>query len=186
MNEFSRLSFLSYECMACYCSPRPRIVRDYELDLYYGGKAVQTLDGKDYPAGRGTLVFRRPGQLSYSDGDYHCRMITFDLSGEVTARYGRQHRLRTTPVQPVGETPLLDRVPPVFLPGHFEELNERFKRIEIFSLQMDGGRTEMQTQLDDALLELLLLICADAVHSRAEAPLFLKFAAMSAPIAGKN
>ena len=111
MNEFSRLSFLSYECMACYCSPRPRIVRDYELDLYYGGKAVQTLDGKDYPAGRGTLVFRRPGQLSYSDGDYHCRMITFDLSGEVTARYGRQHRLRTTPMQPVGETPLLDRVP---------------------------------------------------------------------------
>ena len=158
MNEFSRLSFLSYECMACYCSPRPRIVRDYELDLYYGGKAVQTLDGKDYPAGRGTLVFRRPGQLSYSDGDYHCRMITFDLSGEVTARYGRQHRLRTTPVQPVGETPLLDRVPPVFLPGHFEELNERFKRIEIFSLQMDGGRTEMQTQLDDALLELLAAI----------------------------
>ena len=38
MNEFSRLSFLSYECMACYCSPRPRIVRDYELDLYYGGR----------------------------------------------------------------------------------------------------------------------------------------------------
>ena len=170
MNEFAKLNFLSYECMACHVHPRKRLVHDYELDFHYYGNSVQTLDGKDYPVTRGTMVMRRPGQISYANGDYYCRMITFDLSGEVVEKYGRQHRLRTTPLQKTRETPLLDNIPPVFIPSHGEDLTALFKRIEIFSRKFDGGESDMLEKLDNALLELLLLLCSDAVHERAKLP----------------
>lgn len=170
LNEFSKLHFLSYESLAIYCQPHPRLVHDYELDFHYFGNSIQTIDGKNYDVTRGTMVFRRPGQISYLKGDYYCRMITFDLSGEVVKKYGRQHRLRTTPLQEVSETPLLDLVPPVFIPAHGEDLTELFKRTEIYSRQYDGGKTELLEKLDETLLELLLLLCSDAMHERAKCP----------------
>lgn len=170
MNEFSKLSFLSYECMACRIKPYQRLVHDYELDYHYYGNSVQTIDGVDYPVTRGTMVMRRPGQVSYATGDYYCRMVTFDLSGEVVEKYGRQHRLRTTPLQEVFETPLLDNIPPVFIPAHEEDLTGLFKRIEIYSRKFDGGETSMLKKLDETLLEMLLLLCSDAVHERAKLP----------------
>lgn len=170
MGEFSRLRFLSYECAAYRIKSSPRLVHDYELDLHYHGNSVQTIDNTDYPVTRGTMVMRRPGQISYADGDYYCRMVTFDLSGELVEKYGRQHRLRTTPLQTVGETPLLDNIPPVFVPSHGEDLAELFKRIEIYSHKFDGGEISMLKRLDETLLELLLLLCSDAVHERAGTP----------------
>lgn len=91
MNEFSKLQFLSYECQACQINPIQRLVHDYELDFHYYGNSVSTIDGKEYHIKRGSMVMRRPGQVSCSKGDYFCRMITFDLSGEVVEKYGRQH-----------------------------------------------------------------------------------------------
>lgn len=170
MSEFAKLQFLSYECMACRIVPIPRLVHDYELDFHYYGNSVQTIDNVNYPVTRGTMVMRRPGQVSYANGDYYCRMVTFDLSGEVVKKYGRQHRLRTTPVQKNSETPLLDNIPPVFVPSHEEDLTELFKRIEIYSRKFDGGETTMLKKLDETLLEMLLLLCSDAVRERAGTP----------------
>lgn len=56
----------------------------------------------------------------------------------------------------------------MFIPTHEEDLTALFKQIEIYSRKFDKGEYNIIKQLDDTLLEILLLLCSDAVHERAK------------------
>lgn len=170
MGEFSKLRFLFYEHGANqWCYTRGRVIRDYELDFHYDGGLTQYIDDVPYRIQKNSLVFRRPGQTVRSEGSYYCRMLTFDLSGEVVLVPGQNVRFRDVPIQRVGETPLLDFVPTVFTPRHAEDINAILERIGML-YGYNKSKENRSAALDSASLELLLLLCSDAVRDSAEIP----------------
>ena len=59
---------------------RTRAVKDYEFDLFTDGEREMYLDDKHYHLSAGSFVFRKPGQVVSSIGDYNAYMITLDFA----------------------------------------------------------------------------------------------------------
>lgn len=94
------LECLKYTKQHVNTKPTPRIVKDYELDFYLKGNLEASINGTLYQITPQTILFRKPGDVTFSQGNYDCFVITFDFSGEVPKEnYIRQHNgaLQKTP-----------------------------------------------------------------------------------------
>lgn len=162
MNSFPVPSVL--ECMHFVLESsreNRRIIRNYELDLYLDGERDVFIDGVPYKLKKGSLVFRKPGQLTTGFGDYDMYMITLDFSHTVDKS---QHSFRVSdaPEQPRCELDILSEIPTVFTPTHQTELIEIYEKLAQCSypsaVDEDLQRAYVQ--------ELLFLILADAYASK--------------------
>ena len=139
-----------------------RTVKNYEIDLYLDGKRRIGLDGVQYANTDHCLIFRRPGQVASGVGDYNMFILTLDFSGKVA---GNEKLFRPIDgsVQPVCDNPMLDEIPSVFRPYHFEELVEIMKALAECSYP-----SVVDKQRQAALVkEVLLLVLHDAArHNR--------------------
>lgn len=98
---------------------KSRTVKDYEIDLELGNDRVLVIDGISYTLRRGDVCIRRPGQVvsgQYSGAPITQTsiLLTVDFSGrQPTERYTRNME---GSVQPLWNSPLLDRLGSVIVP----------------------------------------------------------------------
>ncbi len=136
-----------------------RIVRDYGLDFYVGGKRKMIIDGVEYPISIGSLVFTKPRQHIESYGDYNCYIMSLDLSGNVNIPPQQYLRNRFNGFQDETSHILLDECPTVFRPKHYEEILELFEVINTNTYPFPEN-TEV---INKSLKALMLLISVDAI-----------------------
>ena len=104
-----------------------RIVHNYEIDYCVKGDRVFYINDEKFVTGIGYICFRRPGQEVYSFGDYNCYIMTIDFSKQTpTEGYSRNS---TTIMEKECNSPLIDSIPPTFLPFHSGELMSLFSTL---------------------------------------------------------
>ena len=134
-----------------------RITRNYEFDLYLDGERDMILDGNPYHISAGDLVFRKPGQSIIGYGDYNMFLLTLDFSHTVD-KTSKTFRSTSVPQQPLCNLDILDNIPSVFPPEHFQEIKRIYEQIsKNFSASLD--ESELQNSY---ISEMLFLILADA------------------------
>lgn len=146
------------------CPRDSRSVRDYEFDCYLGGEREVEIDGRLYRVARGSLVFRKPGQQTRGSGSYNMYMLTLSFSNCPSLSPEKYLRSSTTPQQTLLENSVLDVIPDVFFPYHFEELCALYKAICNCSYP-NVVNEALQEQL---VTEFLFLVLADAHQYRRE------------------
>ena len=132
-----------------------RIVKDYDFDLYLGEERSVTIDGKHYTAPAGSVVYRRPGELVVSRGNYDCYVLTLDFSG--LSEIDQQNYRRSRPGEPQSRdlNPMFDDFPSVFMPKHINDIRDAFKKIASCSYP-NIVNEELATLYTEELLYLLL------------------------------
>lgn len=136
-----------------------RVVKNYEFDLYLGGSREIVLAGKTYFVEEGSLVFRKPGQLTIGKGDYNMYLMTLDFA-HTEPDASKLFRGVDGACQKISEFRELDMIPPVFKPKHYEELKRLFEHLSRCSYP---GVVD-QEQQKEYIRELLLLVLYEA-HS---------------------
>lgn len=134
-----------------------RIVKDYELDFYIDGHRWMKIDQKEYAITAGTLVFRKPGQAIESTGEYNCYIMTLDLSERPEFSSGQYIRTHPFAFQKATDHVLFDEFPSVFIPKHFEEIKELYKKIDANTYPFP----EDSDKINAYMKELLFIISAD-------------------------
>jgi AraC-like DNA-binding protein len=132
-----------------------RVVKDYELDLYLGEERNITVDGRHYTVPAGALVYRRPGELVVSKGNYDCFVLTLDLSGDVEVEQQDYRRNRAGEAQGADKNPAFSSFPTVFFPKRLNEIKDLFKRISSCSYP-SVVNDRLATLYTEQLLYLLL------------------------------
>ena len=158
MNHFPLPDVL--ECMHFVLSSsreNKRIIRNYELDLYLKGERDVYIDGEYYHIAKGSLIFRKPGQLTTGFGDYDMYMITLDFSHTVN-KGAQVFRSSDSPQQPMCELNVLNDIPTVFTPFHQTELLGIYEKLTQYSYPNIVDEDMQRVYVG----ELLFLILADA------------------------
>ncbi len=152
------------ECMHFVLSSsreNKRIIRNYEFDFYLKGEREVYVDGVQHHISRGSLVFRKPGQLTTGVGDYNMYMITLDFSHTVDRARG-VFRSSDAPEQPRCELDILENIPTVFTPFHQSELLDLYEKL----IQSSYPNVVDEERQRAYVSELLFLIFADAYAYR--------------------
>ena len=132
-----------------------RVVKDFEIDLYLGSERNITVDGRHYTAPAGAIVYRRPGELVVSRGDYDCYVLTLDLSGEVMLEQQNYSRNRGGAAQDASLGAAFADFPTVFMPKRLNDIRDILKRIASFSYP-NIINEQLATLYTEELLYLLL------------------------------
>lgn len=135
-----------------------RIVKDYEFDYYVKGNRIMYINDQRYHIKSGSLVLRKPGQTTCSEGDYDCYIITLDFSGRVLKNYSRNSALK---IQPLFDSPMWDMIPAVFEPYHREDYIRIFE--DLLSKTVINSK-DSQTSLP-LVNEFLHLVISDALSA---------------------
>lgn len=141
-----------------------RIVRDYEFDFYVDGERDVYLDGRYYKLSKGSLIFRKPGQIISGTGNYNMYILTLDFSGKVTIKPEEYIRSNFTPQQEICHPDFYDNIPEVFFPFHQEEITELYKIMSKNSYPNVINKDAQQ----NALSEFLFLVLADSERYKRE------------------
>jgi len=140
-----------------------RHVHDYELDFYINGNRDMYIDEKYYRISKGTLVFRKPGQVVESCGDYDVYTLTLDFSHQVNIPPEKYLRHENPHIQSLCHNEIFDIIPSVFLPYHQSEIQNLMQKLTECSYPNPINKNQQQSLIS----ELLLLILSDACrHSR--------------------
>lgn len=142
-----------------------RIIRDYEFDFYVDGERDIYLDGKYYKISKGSLMFRKPGQVIVGTGNYNMYTLTLDFSMESKISPSRYVRSDFSPQQKICHPDIFNDIPDVFFPVHQEEITELYK-ILCRNSYPNVINKEVQRE---TLEELLFLILADSKRYNREA-----------------
>lgn len=146
------MNFVS-ECV----QEQKRTVKNYEFDLYLGGKREITIDGTSYTVKEGSLVFRRPGQFTVGKGDYNMNLLTLDFSSSVNNDSKLFRSIEGT-CQEESEFEELHHIPTVFQPIHYEELKRLFEHLSHCSFPAVADLNKQK----EYIKEFLLLVLYDA------------------------
>lgn len=141
-----------------------RIVRDYEFDFFVEGERDVYLDGKHYNPSKGSLMFRKPGQIITGTGDYNMYILTLDFSGKSPIKPEQYIRSSFTPEQEICHPDFFEDIPDLFFPYHQEEIIELYK---IMSKNSYPNVINRKAQ-HNALSEFLFLVLADSMRYRRE------------------
>lgn len=133
----------------------PRNVKYYELDYNLEGGRKIWVDNKEYTVDEGSIIFRHPGQVCSSTGNYNMLMLTFDwnIDDIANVKYIRNYSSSRN------NRPAEDRLklPVIFVPEHSAEILSIYKRLLVLSRQPE------RRELTNAYIaKLLYLVCADA------------------------
>ena len=69
----------NYDTAAMCHKIQKRTSQSYEISLYTGGNGKLTIQGAEYPVGRGSVRFTPPGTVMSSTPHYHCITVYFDF-----------------------------------------------------------------------------------------------------------
>lgn len=95
-------------------SAKPRIVKDYEIDLELGEERFVVIDGEAIPIRRGCVCVRKPGQTIYGIGTQNSILLTVDFSSQQSpVRYSRNIE---GPLQSLFTGELLENLQGVIVP----------------------------------------------------------------------
>lgn len=145
-----------------------RTVKNYEFDLYLGGKREIIIDGVSYIVKEGSLVFRRPGQFTVGKGDYNMNLLTLDFSNSVIDD-SELFRSIEGPCQKESDFKELDNIPTVFEPIHYEELKRLFEHLSHCSYP---AVTDIKKQ-KEYIKEFILLVLYDSqIYNRKQRSTF--------------
>ncbi|MBE5783760.1 MAG: helix-turn-helix transcriptional regulator [Clostridiales bacterium] len=137
---------------------KPRLVKDYEFDLYlHPGRKIQ-LNGEWHEMEEGTLMVRRPGDVVSGFGSFGCYMLTLDFSN--TKKEIFYDRNETQDVQLLCNDELLQVLPVCFKPRRLEECVHLMRQMALRA-PLGPARDEEDKQL---VMEFLHLLAADAYH----------------------
>ena len=89
-------------------SSKPRMVKDYEIDVEMGEERTVVIDGIEHRIKRGDVCVRKPGQTIYGRGVQHSILLTLDFSGEQSVTH--YSRNIEGPIQPIFDDPLLENL----------------------------------------------------------------------------
>ena len=133
----------------------PRNVKYYELDYNLEGGRKIWVDNKEYTVDEGSIIFRHPGQVCSSTGNYNMLMLTFDwnIDDIANVKYIRNYSSSRN------NRPAEDRLkfPVIFVPEHSAEILSIYKRLLVLNRQPE------RRELTNAYIaKLLYLVCADA------------------------
>lgn len=137
-----------------------RTVQNYEFDLYLHGEREIVLDGKPYHVERGSLIFRKPKQYTVGKGDYDMFLLTLDFSGNMEKN--KKHRSPFGEPQPIFDFDELNEIPSVFVPDHFDELEDLFERLSKCSPPAVVDKERQK----ECVKEFLLLVLYEAKKAR--------------------
>ncbi len=132
-------------------STRPRTVALYEFDLFNHANRNIYVDDHLYVADENCAVFRKPGQIVHSVGNYDNLILTFSLSDSDNSL---GNMLITEE--------LLAQIPTFFYPAHINELKQSVRKI-IRLHQYDKHSQSLQQEL----CRFLFLLLSDSLE---EAP----------------
>ena len=90
---------------------KPRVVTKYEFDLFNHAIRNITIDGQTYASDPACIVFRKPGQVVYSQGNYDNLILCVHSENDAHTEK------------------LFDSIPTCFHPTHVEELKEIVRKI---------------------------------------------------------
>lgn len=155
------------ECMlfvAASDSEGSRIVKHYEFDLYMGGSREITIDGASFSIGRGSLVFRKPGQFAVGRGDYNMYSMTLNFSEEYKGQ-DQLFRGKDGEIQPLCPAEELQNLPTVFCPEHFDDLVYLYQGLSECSYPNLADEARQRAYIH----EFLLLVLYDAARYRRQA-----------------
>ncbi len=131
-----------------------RIVMDYEFDFYMDHNRKMVINDTCYNIGKNNLVFRTPGQVVQSIGDYDCYILSLNFTDSpLPKNYSRNHAIV---MQPECDSELLKIIPPVFTPTHADDIRNTFKKLT-YEYRRDGN-TEVTHNI---VMQLLLQIASD-------------------------
>lgn len=138
-----------------------RIVKDYELDFYVEGKRKMKIAGQEYPIETGSLVFRKPGQIVESIGDYNCYIMTLDFTGKQKIPSNQYTRTHSGAFQPLCRHGIFDSFPTVFIPKHYQDIKELYHKIDANTYPFPDNSEKTHLLLK----ELMFIISADIVET---------------------
>ncbi len=95
-------------CSTTQLSPKPRIVKDYEIDIETGDERIVVVDGVEHTIRRGDVSVRKPGQTVYGKGIQHSILLTLDFSGK--QQFTHYSRNVEGPIQPIFASDLLENL----------------------------------------------------------------------------
>lgn len=150
--------FQCYHYVAKCSATNRRYVKDYEFDYYVGGHRDMYIDKQYHEISQGVLVFRKPGQLVESCGDYNVYTLTLDFSREFNIPQDQYVRNRKGPTQALCHNSIFNCVPETFFPYHQDDIGILFKKIADYCYP---NTIDMKKQ-EELVSELILLILSDA------------------------
>ena len=137
----------------------PRYVKYYELDYNLEGGRKIWVDNKEYMVEEGSIIFRHPGQVCSSTGNYNMIMLTFDWNVGDIAKVKYIRNYSSSRNNRSAEDRL--KLPIIFVPEHSNEILSIYKRLLILNQQPE------RKELTNAYIaKLLYLVCADASTHR--------------------
>lgn len=134
---------------------RPRIVKDYEIDIECLDKRIYTYNGESYTLSRGDVLIRRPGDSVSSVGAQKSYILTLDFSsGNPPAVYSRNI---PGSLQEKTDNALIVNLPPIIRPRNPYALFEIYERL----IKTKSSSLEAALVLVD---EIIFLLNADLAH----------------------
>lgn len=152
----------------------PRLVYEYELQIFTKTGGVAIIDGSEYPISHGDIRFHRPGQIVSTILDYECYSCRFKFensflelntkhTSEDISRNSSGHILGIEKFQPLYKSPYLDCIPP-FLSA--SSPNDYYSIYEIMLDAYINPDERSPLLLKAKMIELLSLLYIDSRRSQ--------------------
>lgn len=107
---------------------RQRIIYNYEFELFLGEEGTLFLDNSCISVTAGDIVFKKPGQITYSIAPYRSLLIFFNIIGNCNNKTNCDF-LRTHQYQDLYSSPIIEKIPDVCHPEPTEAYNQLFYNI---------------------------------------------------------
>lgn len=119
-----------------------RTIKNYEVDYYISGSRLMTINGDHFAVNNGTIVFRKPGDLATSVGDYNCYCLTLDFSHKKSFLCGEYERDRADDyMQEISSNHLLELIPHHFVVRNNAEYIKIFDKLNYNYHNIHGKET---------------------------------------------
>lgn len=145
-----------------------RIVADYEIDFYLGGTRTLVVGEKTFNITEGSMVFRKPGQLTSGTGDYDMYTLTLNFDADINIKNEGYVRLGSKTIQKEFHHPLIDNIPPHFHPKHFSDYIRIYKSLILTSYPLKENRKQQITLINELFYLINADICLKATQKEEE------------------
>ena len=118
-----------------------RLVMDYELDFQIDGNRHMKINDYSFTVEKGSIIFRKPGDVVISSGNYNTYTLTLDFSKLPRPTNEIYSRDFTSKLQPLASLPILDAIPVHFIAKHYFIYQQIFNNLCLeFQLNKDSDK----------------------------------------------
>lgn len=143
-NPIISANILHISKFVCMLNPgvkHSRLVMDYELDFQIDGKRHMRINDYSFTVEKGSIIFRKPGDIVISSGNYNTYTLTLDFSKLPRPTNEIYDRDFANKLQPITDLPLLDTIPVHFIANHYFIYHQIFSNLCLeFQLNKDSDK----------------------------------------------